>query len=45
MMKLKIPHKKKAMNENTISKPKRSLRSKHKREKICKKILKKQSQL
>ena len=33
MMKLKIPHKKKAMNENTISKPKRSLRSKHKREK------------
>ena len=32
-MKLKIPHKKKAMNENTISKPKRSLRSKHKREK------------
>ena len=33
MMKLKIPHKKKAMNENTIAKPKRSLRSKHKREK------------
>lgn len=33
MMKLKIPHKKKAMNENSISKPKRSLRSKHKREK------------
>lgn len=33
MMKLKIPHKKKAMNENTISKPKRSLRSKHKRKK------------
>lgn len=33
MMKLKIPHKKKAMNENTISKLKRSLRSKHKREK------------
>lgn len=33
MSKLKIPHKKKAMDENTISKPKRSLRSKHKREK------------
>ena len=33
MMKLKMPHKKKAMNENSISKPKRSLRSKHKREK------------
>lgn len=33
MMKLKIPHKKKVMNENTISKLKRSLRSKHKREK------------
>lgn len=33
MSKLKIPRKKKAMDENTISKPKRSLRSKHKREK------------
>ena len=33
MSKLKIPHKKKAMDENTISKPKRSLRSKHKRKK------------
>ena len=33
MSKLKTPHKKKAMDENTISKPKRSLRSKHKREK------------
>ena len=33
MGKLKIPHKKKAMDENTISKPKRSVGSKHKREK------------
>lgn len=39
MMKLKIPHKKKAMNENTIAKPKRSLRSKHKREKSKKQLL------
>lgn len=36
MIKLKIPHKKKAMDENTISKPKRSLRPKHKREKVKK---------
>ena len=36
MSKLKIPHKKKAMDENTISKPKRSLRPKHKREKVKK---------
>lgn len=39
MGKLKIPHKKKAMDENTISKPKRSLRSKHKREKSKKQLL------
>lgn len=36
MSKLKIPRKKKAMDENTISKPKRSLRSKHKRKKVKK---------
>jgi len=39
MGKLKIPHKKKAMDENTISKPKRSVGSKHKREKSKKQLL------
>lgn len=39
MGKLKTPHKKKAMDGNTISKPKRSLRSKHKREKSKKQLL------
>ena len=43
MSKLKIPHKKKAMDENTISKPKRSLRPKHKREKVKKSHPHKQS--